>query len=115
LLYDATLVAYFPFDSGSTVDIGPSPRPTTYANQATVSGERNDALYFTGNTAVNSYFQIGSLTSLGTSNVPYSISLWLNPTARYGDVVFVTVNSNGKQERDDFKVALDDTFHSLLL
>lgn len=107
---DSTLQAYFSFDNGATTDTSLYSHPTTYSNQVTVSGQRNQALYFTGNTTLNSYLQISNLASLGTSNTAYSISLWLQPAALYGDVAFVTGNANGMRERND-RLCMNLSFH----
>jgi hypothetical protein len=95
ILNDATLVAYFPFDSGSLADIGPNMLSGTAVGQTTITGERNQALSFTGNGAT-SYFQIHGLTALGTTNSAFSIGLYINPTVLYGSIVHVSANSSGK-------------------
>ena len=95
ILNDATLVAYFSFDSGSLVDNGPNMLIGTAAGQTTVVGERNQALSFTGNGAT-SYFQIRGLTALGTTNSVFSIGLYINPTVLNGTIVHVSADSNGK-------------------
>lgn len=95
ILNDAKLVAYFPFDSGSLIDVGPNMIGATAAGQTTITGKRNQALSFTGNGAT-SYFQMGGLTALGTSNSAFSIALYINPAVLYGSVVHVSMFASGE-------------------
>lgn len=95
ILNDATLVAYFPFDSGSLIDVGPNMMSGTAAGQTTITGKRNQALAFTGNGAT-SYFQMNGLTALGTSNSAFSIALYINPTVLYGSIVHVSMFASGE-------------------
>jgi hypothetical protein len=102
ILNDATLVAYFPFDSGSLVDIGPNMLSGTAAGQTMITGERNEALSFTG-IGSTSYFQTHGLTALGTTNSSFSIGLYINPIVLNGSIVHVSSNSNGKFARKVLK------------
>ena len=95
ILNDATLVAYFPFDSGSLIDVGPNMISGAAAGQTTIAGMRNQALSFTGNGAT-SYFQMSGLTALGTSNSAFSISLYINPTVLFGSIVHVSMFASGE-------------------
>ncbi|CAF0985859.1 unnamed protein product [Adineta steineri] len=74
----ATLVLYYSFDSNTiTTDSGPNRINGTSVNAtSTSSGRVNSAISFQGN---SSYFQANGLVLFGTSNLPYSFSLWINP------------------------------------
>ncbi len=91
----ATLVAYFTFDTGLFLtDSGPnSLQPTTNSTSSTSSGRYSQAITFSGSNF--SYYQISDFTALGTSNQPFSISLWLRPTSLSGVVVHVSSNPYG--------------------
>ncbi|CAF1353926.1 unnamed protein product [Didymodactylos carnosus] len=93
VLNDATLVAYFSFDSGSLVDSGPNMLVGTAVGQTMISGERNQALSFTGGT--NSYFQVSGLTAIGTVSSSFSIGLWINANVLYGTIVHVSRYASG--------------------
>ncbi|CAF0922594.1 unnamed protein product [Didymodactylos carnosus] len=93
VLNDATLVAYFSFDSGSLVDTGPNMLVGTAVGQTMISGERNQALSFTGGT--NSYFQVSGLTAIGTVSSSFSIGLWINANVLYGTIVHVSRYASG--------------------
>ena len=90
----ATLVAHFTFDTGLFLtDSGPnSLQATTQSTSATSSGRFSQAITFTGTSS--SYYQIGGLTALGTSNQAFSISIWLRPISLSGVVVFVSNTAN---------------------
>jgi len=95
VLEDATLAAYFTFDTGLLwVDSGPnSLSATTQSTSAMLSGHFAQALSFSGSSS--SYFQINDLTSLGISNRSFSISLWIQPVSLAGVLVHVSSNSSG--------------------
>ncbi len=98
------LVAYFSMDSSPSylTDVGGTPTATA-VSVTSVSGERNQALSFVG--TINSYFQINNLTSLGNSNVPFSIALYISPKVLSGTLVHISSHSNGMQACKE-KVAL---------
>lgn len=80
---DGSLIAYYSFDLPSPIyDNGPNGLNGTSMNTATVGGRVNQAILFTGST---SYFQAyGFYQVYGIySNKPFSISLWINPSAIY--------------------------------
>ena len=76
------------------VDSGPnSLTATTQSTSTTSSGHFAQALSFSGSSS--SYFQISDLTSLGISNRPFSISLWIKPVSLSGVLVHVSSTSSG--------------------
>jgi hypothetical protein len=72
ILDDASLVVYYLFDYGSTLDSGPNLLHGFPTGQTTVSGRVNNALEFDSS---NGYFQASGFTGLGISNHSFSISL----------------------------------------
>ncbi|CAF1355784.1 unnamed protein product [Rotaria sordida] len=95
ILDGATLVAYFSFDSGSLQDSGPNYfTGTITSGVTTVSGYVNQALTFG---ASSTYFSVGDLVALGTSNKAFSFSLWVKPTAYtgVGTIVHVANGADG--------------------
>lgn len=95
ILDGATLVAYFPFSSGSLQDSGPNYLTgTATSGVTTFTGHANQALSFGPS---NNYFTVGSLVALGTSDKAFSFSLWLKPTAStgVGTIVHVASGTNG--------------------
>jgi hypothetical protein len=95
-LDDATLVAYLPFDANSLLDIGPLMINGTGANYSyTLSGRVNEALTFL---ASLSYVQITGLRRLGTSNWPYTVSIWIYPTnVSGGTIMHLSSRTDGAQ------------------
>ena len=83
-------------------DVGAS-LTATAVSVTSVPGERNEALSFTG--SINSYFQISNLVSLGTSNAPFSIAVYISPNVLFGTVVHISMYISGKQTYKE-KVAL---------
>ncbi|CAF1013056.1 unnamed protein product, partial [Didymodactylos carnosus] len=91
---NSNLVAYFPLDSSPSYLTDASASLTATANGVTVvAGERNQSLSFTG--VIDSYFQVSGLTSLGTPNTPFSISLYINPNALAGTIVHISQLQSG--------------------
>jgi hypothetical protein len=83
-------------------DVGAS--LTAIAGSVTnVAGERNQALSFTG--TINSYFQISNLVSLGSTNTPFSIALYISPNVLSGTIVHISMYNTGTQTCKE-KVAL---------
>ena len=82
ILIDATVIAYYSFDLPSPdSDTGPNGLTGTLVNAATVTGRVNQGLQLTGSP---SYFQAYGFYQLGfgvRNNMPYSISLWFNPSS----------------------------------
>lgn len=91
---DATLVACFLFNSARPYDdLGPNSLQTTELSTEIVSsGYSQEAISFNG----TSYFQISSLTGLGTSNQSYSIVLWIRPRTTLNNIIHVSSNSLGQ-------------------
>lgn len=100
ILQDATLSAYFSFDSAvsALTDSGPNFLKAT-GNAFTISsGHRKSAVFFT---SVGSYLQIAGVRILGQTAasvfaLPFSISLWLCPLVCNGSVLHVSSNNIGK-------------------
>jgi hypothetical protein len=81
ILYDASVTAYYSFDLSSlNYDNGPNGLNGLLINTAVVSGRVNQAMSFSGS---SSYFQAYGFYQFiySISNQPFSISLWLNPSA----------------------------------
>ena len=91
----ATLVAHFTFDTASfLIDSGPNfLQATTQSTSSTSSGRYSQGITFDGSNS--SYYQMSSFTSLGTSNRPFSLSLWLRPANLSGVVVHCSSESGG--------------------
>jgi hypothetical protein len=92
ILDDATLTTYYNFDNSSEViDTGPNNLLSTSQNVNFISsGQSSGAIFFNGS---NSYFQIYDFTALGIATQPFSISLWIQPYALAGTIVFVENNT----------------------
>jgi len=95
ILEDATLAAYFTFDSGLLlIDSGPNSLQATTQSTSTISsGHFAQALTFSGSSS--SYFQMSDLTTLGISNRSFSISFWIRPVSLSGVLVHVSSNASG--------------------
>ncbi|CAF1020916.1 unnamed protein product [Rotaria sordida] len=95
ILEEATLSTYFTFNSGiSFNDSGPNSLSAIGSSVSFVStGHSLEAISFSGSTS--SYFQISGVTSLGITNRPFSISLWIRPRSLSGTIVHVSANSSG--------------------
>ncbi len=100
----AGLVAYFPMDSSPSylTDVGGTVTATA-VSVISAAGERNQSLSFTG--TINSYFQISNLTSLGTSNAPLSIAVYISPNVLSGTIIHISMFQSGMQTCKE-KVAL---------
>ncbi len=92
ILDDASLVAYYSFDCGSTLDSGPNLLHGNASKQIISIGRINDAIAFNSSTA---YFQAFDFTALGTSNQSFSISLWIKPLNINGTLVHLSDVSTG--------------------
>jgi hypothetical protein len=92
ILNDATLAAYYTFDSGSTLDSGPNLLHGYAVNQTFIPGRINDAIQFNSSAA---YFQAFGFTALGMSNTSFSIALWAKPMSTNGTLIHLSTTSNG--------------------
>ncbi|CAF0972410.1 unnamed protein product, partial [Didymodactylos carnosus] len=92
VLNDATLAAYFPFDS-SLYDSGPNFLVGTSSGEFFTSGKVNLALQL--NTTTPCYFQMQTTLALGTTNQAFTIALWIMPTTLSGVLVHVSSLSTG--------------------
>ncbi|CAF1498261.1 unnamed protein product, partial [Didymodactylos carnosus] len=90
ILDDATLTAFYSFDSGSFYDSGPNKINGFGFNTSVVSGKVGQAIQFAQN---YSYFQITGLQLLGIPNQPYSIALWIKPTVSVNGTLIHTSNT----------------------
>ena len=105
LLYDATLSAYYSFDSSSLLDGGPNGINLTLSGSVTtITGRINTAIQFSSGSYLYSNFS--SFYFLGVSSYSASISLWIKPMGSYASstimhvtsgwcVGFITMTSNG--------------------
>lgn len=94
ILEDASLVTCLMFDSGSElVDSGPNELPTKSAASYISNGHSQQAVTFNKSSSI--YYQVSSLTSLGVSNQPFTISLWIRPRVMDGIVVHVSTAPDG--------------------
>ena len=88
IVEDATLVLYYSFDGNSLEDLGPNK----------MIGTINSGTLLNGSLSLNgtrSSIQISSFVLLGTSNTPFSFSLWINPTITSGGtIIHALVNSS---------------------
>jgi hypothetical protein len=92
ILDDATLVAYYSFDCGSTLDSGPNLLHGNASGQITIAGRINDALLFN---LPNAYFQAYGFLIFGIGNQSFSISLWIAPLNLSGTLFHVSNQSTG--------------------
>ena len=92
ILNDATLLAYYSFDCGSTLDSGLNLQHGFAIGQSTVTGRVKDALLFNSSTA---YFQTPGFLAFGTANQSFSISLWLRPLNQSGVIMHLSNQSTG--------------------
>ena len=85
ILFDATVVCYYSFDSGSVYDSGSLSLNGSIAGASfTNQGRVNDALLFT---STNSYLMSGGMTMLGTTNRAYSFAVWIKATSVINGVI----------------------------
>jgi hypothetical protein len=81
ILFDASVTAYYPFDSTSlNNDNGPNGLNGLSINTVMVKGRVNQAMHFSGS---SSYFQAYGFYQLvySVTNQPFSVSFWMNPSA----------------------------------
>ncbi|CAF1611898.1 unnamed protein product, partial [Didymodactylos carnosus] len=95
ILQDATITVYYSFEN-SVIDSGPNKITGTISGTGTsfVTGGRVGTYALELSTA-GSYFQTQSLTSLGITNQPFTIALWVRPTALSGVLIHISSQSNG--------------------
>jgi hypothetical protein len=96
ILDDATLAAHFTLDSTTMVDDGPNHLNGTTMSTTAVAGHVGMAASFSG--MQTSYASAGGFTALGQThmpNQPFSMAMWINPTAASGILVHVSQASNG--------------------
>ena len=93
---DATLTAYFPFNSVGTWNDYSVNLFNGLSGSLTMmsSGRVGQAIYF-GTT--NSYFQAECFTALQTNNPPFSVALWINATTPTsgGSIIHLSTLSSG--------------------
>ena len=93
ILRDASLIVYFSFDMPSpNVDNGPNKLSGNSVNTITATGRVNQAMRFTGSLSYFTMFGLYQVPTGVTTNRPFSISLWINPTAS-GSSTFVQLLS----------------------
>ncbi|CAF0977161.1 unnamed protein product [Rotaria sordida] len=94
ILQDATLVVYYPFEN-SIIDQGPNFIMGTLSNSGTTYVSGYVGSYALQLSTTGAYFQVPSLTGLGTSNQGFSIALWVKPSAISGPLVHVSSTTTG--------------------
>jgi hypothetical protein len=96
VLYDATVVAYLPFDFNTLLDSGPLGINGIGTNYSyTSSGRVNQALSLPGS---SSYAQITGLLRFGTNSWPYSVAIWIYPTSLAGGTIMhLSTRTDGAQ------------------
>jgi hypothetical protein len=96
VLFDATVVAYLPFDGNTLLDSGPLGINGTGTNYSYISpGRVNVALSLP---SLASYVQITGLIRIGTSSWPYSVAVWIYPTSLTGGTIMhLSAGTNGAQ------------------
>ena len=95
ILRDATLTLYFSFDDSSTYDQGPLRiNGSLVGNTSFVAGRVGQALEIRN---VNqSYFKVQGLVLIGTSDRPYSFSIWIRPNLQQqSSVIHLSSLANG--------------------
>ncbi|UJR18015.1 hypothetical protein I4U23_004916 [Adineta vaga] len=92
ILNDATLVAYYTFDTQSILDSGPNLLHGFAINHTYTTGRINDAIQLNSSFA---YFQAFGFTALGMSNTSFSIALWIKPRRLNGSLIHLSTASNG--------------------
>ena len=85
ILRDASVIVYYSFDlPNPNADDGPNRLNGSSVNTVTASGRVNQAMRFSG---TPSYFRMIGLYQIPTgltTNRPFSISLWINPSSIFG-------------------------------
>ncbi|CAF1164735.1 unnamed protein product [Adineta steineri] len=81
ILNDATLVSWYSFDYEITYDSGPNNLQGKAVDVTLAPGKVNQGLNFS---LSSSYYKVYGFLLLGTSNHPYSISLWIRRTSTGG-------------------------------
>ncbi|CAF4089077.1 unnamed protein product, partial [Adineta steineri] len=100
ILSDATLSTWHSFDCGISYDSGSNKINGTANNVILASGRVGQGLSFS---LWSSYYQLCGFPILGTSNHPYSISLWIQRTSTGGGtLVHVSSQTDGKGWCTDF-------------
>ena len=92
ILDDATLVAYYSFDCGSTYDSSVNLLHAITVNITVTPGKSNEALQLNTSTA---YLQTPGLTALGITNQSFSIAFWIKPMQILGTLFHLSTSSNG--------------------
>ncbi|UJR14432.1 hypothetical protein I4U23_001429 [Adineta vaga] len=92
IMNDATFVAYYSFDCGSTFDSGPNLLHGNASDYTIVSGRINDALQLN---SANSYFQAYGFKALTSLIQPYSFSLWIKPQNLSGTLIHLSTEATG--------------------
>ena len=95
ILQDATLTLYFSFNNDSIYDQGPLRINGSLAGNTTfIAGRVGKALEIRN---VNqSYFQVQGLVLLGTTDHPYSFSIWIRPNLQQqSSVIHLSSSENG--------------------
>lgn len=90
VLDDATLLAYYSFDCGSTYDSGPNLLHAHAVATFIVPGRVNDAILFNTSAA---YFQAPAITALGITNQSFSFSFWIKPLRVLGVLIHLSNTS----------------------
>ena len=94
VLEDASLVACLMFDSGSElVDSGTNDLVSVSTAFYVSNGHSQQAVSFNGSTSA--YYKISSLTSLGMSDQPFTIALWIRPRSLVGIVLHLSETASG--------------------
>ncbi|CAF2150011.1 unnamed protein product [Rotaria magnacalcarata] len=93
VLRDATLVAYYSFDTGLTcIDSGPNGiNGVVGGTVSSINGRVNQALQFN---AAGSYFQASGFTLIGQSYRSYSLAFWIMKTSGGGMILYMSSNPN---------------------
>ncbi|CAF0948338.1 unnamed protein product [Adineta steineri] len=100
ILSDATLTTWHSFDCGISYDSGPNKINGTANNVILASGRVGQGLSFS---LRSSYYQLYGFPVLGTSNHPYSMSLWIQRTSTGGGtLVHVSSQTDGGEWCLDF-------------
>jgi hypothetical protein len=96
ILEDATLVAHYNFDNpaGSLADDTSNQINLTFTGTAAAAAGRSGMGLSLGAGGVNGYAKAVGFAQLGTSQLPFSVEAWINPTSPVGDLIFYSDAGN---------------------
>nr|ACD54691.1 DUF1628-like protein [Adineta vaga] len=92
ILNDATLTAYYSFDSGSPDDDGPNFRNgNIFGGVTTVTGYIGKALSFS---STSTYLRSYDISFISKPSIDFSVALWIKPSSIANGAVIIHLSSN---------------------